>query len=397
MKSNAIVIIVAAIIIVGGIGYLAYSNPSLFTGSKSSTPQTLSGMNVVSTNTVNSSMGGKWYEGYNVTGGLSNISNLQDLFSGIGGSNGGIGMQTINNSAAQLRYFQFAGFGTPAHNGSLLFGYMEFSAVNYTKFINETLSKNASYISNTHGNYVHYGIVSGAAYEFVSNKTMNGYYENAIYAVYGKNIIAGFYIGSANISEGNFTSLVSSEVSILKSQPINFTTAEKLVQSNTVNSAMSATTWSSDFNFSVNFMRSTGMLGNLINSTSPGTFGSDLYLANESYSNVTGLGLSAFSNGSNGALLLGYLGARDSTLAANAYENLSNNGKSSSSVDGYVNGTNTSGMKYFNITFPSGYGLPRSSIYIGLYQSYLIFEVYTGTHVSNSSLLSILDAESVIL
>ena len=133
MKSNAIVIIVAAIIIVGGIGYLAYSNPSLFTGSKSSTPQTLSGMNVVSTNTLNNSMGGKWYVGYNVTGGLSNISNLQDLFSGVGGSNGGVGMQTINNSAAQLRYFQFAGFGTPAHNGSLLFGYMEFSAVNYTQ------------------------------------------------------------------------------------------------------------------------------------------------------------------------------------------------------------------------------------------------------------------------
>ena len=91
MKSNMIVIIVAAIIIVASVGYLAYSNPSLFTGSKSSTPQTLSGMNVVSTNTVNSSMGGKWYEGYNVTGGLTNISNLQDLFSGVGGSNSSIG------------------------------------------------------------------------------------------------------------------------------------------------------------------------------------------------------------------------------------------------------------------------------------------------------------------
>ena len=395
MKSNAIVVIVAAIIIVGGIGYLAYSNPSLLTGSKSSTPQTLSGMNVVSTNTVNSSMGGKWYEGYNVTGGLSNISSLQDLFSGMGSSNGGPGMQTINSSAAQLRYFQFAGFGTPAHNGSLLFGYMEFSAVNYTEFVNKTLSQSTSPIVNTTGNYVHYGIVSGAAYEFVSNKTTNGYYENAIYAVYSKSIVVGFYIGNDNISLGNFTSLVSSEVSILKSQPVNFITAEKLVQSNTVNNAMSATTWSSDFNFSVNFMRSTGMLGNLINSTSPGSFGSDLYLANDSYSNVTGLGLAAFSNGSRGSLLLGYLEARNSTLAKSAYENLSNSVQSASNY-GYANGT-TSGMKYFNISFQLGSGFPGTSMYVVLYQSYLIFEVYAGAHVSNSSLLSILDTESSIL
>ncbi|MHB1708340.1 MAG: hypothetical protein ACYCT2_02550 [Thermoplasmataceae archaeon] len=396
MKSNAIVIIVAAIIIVGGIGYLAYSNPSLFTGSKSSTPQTLSGMNVVSTNTVNSSMGGKWYEGFNVTGGLSNISNLQDLFSGVGGSHGGNGMQTINNSAAQLRYFQFAGFGTPTHNGSLLFGYMEFSSVNYTEFINDTLFTNASSISNTPGNYVHYGIVSGAEYLFLSNKTTNQHYENAIYAVYNKNIIAGFYVGAANISVGNFTSLVSNEVSILKSQPINFTIAEKLVQSNTVNSDMSTTNWSSDFNFSVNIMRSTGMLGNIINSTPPGSSGSYLYLANDSYSNVTGLGLAAFSNGSNGSLLLGYLEARNSTLAASAYENLSKNA-SISENNSYSNGTTSPGMKYFNISFPSEPGLPGSSIYVGQYHSYLIFEVYTGTHVSNSSLLSILDAESNIL
>jgi hypothetical protein len=387
--------IVAAIIIVASVGYLAYSNPSLFTGSKTSTPQTLSGMNVVSTNTVNSSMGGKWYEGYNVTGGLTNISNLQDLFSGVGGSNSSIGMQTINNSAAQLRYFQFAGFGTPNHNGSLLFGYMEFSSVNYTKFINETLSSNSSTIS-THGNYIRAGIISGAAYLYVSNKTANGYYVNVIYAVYEKNIIAGFYVGASNISWGNFTSLVSSEVSILKSQPIDFTTAEKLVQANTVNSVMSATTWSSDFNFSVNIMRSTGMLGYIINSTSSDFLGHYSNISNDSYSNVTGLGLSAFSNGSKGSLLLGYLEARNPTLANSAYENMSNSAKSNGNYS-YKNSTTTSGLKYFNILFPSVSGMPGSSIYVSQYNSYLIFEVYTGVHVSNTSLLSILDAESNIL
>ena len=396
MKSNAIVIIVAAIIIVAGVGYLAYSNPSLFTGSKTSTPQTLSGMNVVSTNTVNSSMGGKWYEGFNVTGGLSNISNLQDLFSGVGGSNSSIGMQTINNSAAQLRYFQFAGFGTPAHNGSLLFGYMEFSSVNYTKFINETLSQNTSSIGNTPGNYVREGIISGAAYLYISNKTANEYYVNVIYAVYEKNIIAGFYIGASNISEGNFTSLVSSEVSILKSQPINFITAEKLIQADTVNGYMSATNWSSDFNFSVNIMRSTGMLGNIINSTSSSSFGSYSNISNVSYSNVTGLGLSAFSNGTKGSILLGYLEARNSTLANSAYENMSNSANSSTN-GGYFSGKTPSGLKYFNISFTSGYGLPGSSIYVSQHNSYLIFEVYTGVHVSNTSLLSILNAEYSIL
>ena len=396
MKSNVIVIMVAAIIIVASVGYLAYSNPSLFTGSKTSTPQTLSGMNVVSTNTVNSSMGGKWYEGFNVTGGLTNIGNLQGLFSGQGGSNGSIDMHTINNSAAQLRHFQFAGFGTPAHNGSLLFGYMEFSSINYTKFINETLSRNTSLsIANTPGNYVHNGIVSGAAYLFVSNKTLRGY-ENAIYAVYDKNIIAGFYIGTANISEGNFTSLVSSEVSILKSPPINFITAEKLIQANTVNGDMRATTWSNDFNFSVNIMRSTGMLGNIINNTSSGYLGHYSNISNDSYSNITGLGLSAFSNGSNGSLLLGYLEARNSTLANSAYENMSNSAKNNSNPY-YGNGTTTHGLKYFNISFPSGSGLPGYSIYVSQHNSYLIFEVYAGAHVSNTSLLSLLDSESGIL
>ena len=396
MKSNVIVIMVAAIIIVASVGYLAYSNPSLFTGSKTSTPQTLSGMNVVSTNTVNSSMGGKWYEGFNVTGGLTNIGNLQGLFSGQGGSNGSIDMHTINNSAAQLRHFQFAGFGTPAHNGSLLFGYMEFSSINYTKFINETLSRNTSLsIANTPGNYVHNGIVSGAAYLFVSNKTLRGY-ENAIYAVYDKNIIAGFYIGTANISEGNFTSLVSSEVSILKSPPINFITAEKLIQANTVNGDMRATTWSSDFNFSVNIMRSTGMLGNIINNTSSGYLGHYSNISNDSYSNITGLGLSAFSNGTNGSLLLGYLEARNSTLANSAYENMSKSAKNNSNPY-YRNGTTTLGLKYFNISFPSGSGLPGYRIYVSQYNSYLIFEVYIGAHVSNTSLLGLLDAESNIL
>ena len=395
MKSNVIVIMVAAIIIVASVGYLAYSNPSLFTGSKTSTPQTLSGMNVVSTNTVNSSMGGKWYEGFNVTGGLTNIGNLQGLFSGQDGLNSSIGMQTINNSTAQLGYFQFAGFGTPAHNGSLLFGYMEFSSINYTKFINDTLFSNFSTINDTHGNYVHNGTVPGAVYLFVSNRTLGGY-ENAIYAVYDKDIIAGFYIGTANISVGNFKSLVSSEVSILKSPPINFITAEKLIQANTVNGDMRATTWSSDFNFSVNIMRSTGMLGNIINNTSSGYLGHYSNISNDSYSNITGLGLSAFSNGTNGSLLLGYLEARNSTLANSAYENMSNSAKNNSNPY-YGNGTTTHGLKYFNISFPSGSGLPGYSIYVSQYNSYLIFEVYTGAHVSNTSLLSLLDSESGIL
>ena len=395
MKSNVIVIMVAAIIIVASVGYLAYSNPSLFTGSKTSTPQTLSGMNVVSTNTVNSSMGGKWYEGFNVTGGLTNIGNLQGLFSGQGGSNGSIDMQIINNSAAQLRHFQFAGFGTPAHNGSLLFGYMEFSSINYTKFINDTLFSNFSTINNTHGNYIHHGIVSGAPYLFVSNETLSGY-ENAIYAVYDKDIIAGFYIGTANISVGNFKSLVSSEVSILKSPPINFITAEKLIQANTVNGDMRATTWSSDFNFSVNIMRSTGMLGNIINNTSSGYLGHYSNISNDSYSNITGLGLSAFSNGSKGSILLGYLEARNSTLANSAYENMSKSAKNNSNPY-YGNGTTNLGLKYFNISFPSGSGLPGYSIYVSQHNSYLIFEVYAGAHVSNTSLLSLLDSESVIL
>ena len=108
------------------------------------------------------------------------------------------------------------------------------------------------------------------------------------------------------------------------------------------------------------------------------------------------LPLSAFSNGTNGSLLLGYLEARNSTLANSAYENMSNSAKNNSNPY-YGNGTTTHGLKYFNISFPLGYGLPGSSIYVSQYNSYLIFEVYTGAHVSNTSLLGLLDSESGIL
>jgi len=129
MKSSIVAIIIAVVIVVGGIGYVVYSNPSLLSGSKSSSPQTLDGMDIVSTNTVNSSMGGGWYEGFNVTGGLSNISSLESMFSGQNASIGASGMQVLNNSGAQLRAFQFAGFGNSNHS-SLLFGYVKFSAIN---------------------------------------------------------------------------------------------------------------------------------------------------------------------------------------------------------------------------------------------------------------------------
>ena len=85
--------------------------------------------------------------------------------------------------------------------------------------------------------------------------------------------------------------------------------------------------------------------------------------------------------------------ARNSTLANSAYENMS---KGAKNITNYRSG-NASGLKYFNISFPSGSGLPGYSIYVSQYNSYLIFEVYTGAHVSNTSLLGLLDAESNIL
>jgi len=393
MKSSILAIIIAVVIVVGGIGYVVYSNPSLLSGSKSSSPQTLNGMDIVSTNTVNSSMGGGWYEGFNVTGGLSNISSLESIFSGQNTSIEASGMQVLNNSGAQIRSFQFAGFGNTNHS-SLLFGYMQFSSPNYTKFINETVSGNLTIVNSSTGTYKTSGTTSnGAFYVFISNKTNENYY-NAIYAVYPKYILAGVYIGSTNNTVSNFASLVSNEVTILSTQTINYRSAERLVQPDQLNSVLNATNWSSDFNLSLNYIKSTGMLENIMNSSTSSYFGQYSPIANASRSNLTGFGISAFSNRSNSGMLLGYLETRNATLAKSAFDNLSTN---MSGYDGYVSNTTPNRMEYFNISSPASNGLPETDIIVGQFQSYLIFEVYSGTHVSSTHLLSVLDDEASAL
>ncbi|OWP56206.1 MAG: hypothetical protein B2I17_07145 [Thermoplasmatales archaeon B_DKE] len=394
MKSSILAIIIAVVIVVGGIGYVVYSNPSLLSGSKSSSPQTLSGMNIVSTNTVNSSMGGGWYEGFNVTGGLSNISNLESMFSGQNASIGASGMHLLNKSGAQIRFFQFAGFGN-SNNSSLLFGYMQFSSKDHTNFINETVSGNLTRVTSSTGTYNTSGITSnGAFYVFISNKTTENYYNSAIYAKYSNYILAGVYIGSKNISASNLTSLVSNEVTILNTQTINYRSAERLVQPDKLNTVFNATNWSSDFNFSLNYIKSTGMLENIMNSSASSYLGQYSPIANASRSNLTGLGISAFSNGSTGGMLLGYLQARNVTLAGSAFANLSTN---MSGYNGYVNSTTPNGTKYFNISYPGSIDLPGAEIFVGQYQSYLIFEVYSGPTISNANLQMILDEEASYL
>ncbi|QRF76234.1 hypothetical protein Thermo_01751 [Thermoplasmatales archaeon] len=393
MKSSILAIIIAVVIVVGGIGYVVYSNPSLLSGSKSSSPQTLNGMDIVSTNTVNSSIGGGWYEGFNVTGGLSDISSLESMFSGQNTSIGASGMHLLNNSGAQIRSFQFAGFGNSNHS-SLLFGYIQFSSFNYTDFINDTLTGNLTIVNSSTGTYKTSGTTSnGAFYVFISNKTNENYY-NAIYAVYPKYILAGVYIGSTNNSASNFASLVSNEVTILNTQTINYRSAERLVQPDKLNTVFNATNWSSDFNFSLNYIKSTGMLENIMNSSASSYLGQYSPIANASRSNLTGLGISAFSNGSTSGMLLGYLQARNVTLAGSAFANLSTN---MSGYNGYVNSTTRNGTKYFNISYPGSIDLPGAEIFVGQYQSYLIFEVYSGTHVSSTHLLAVLDDESYAL
>jgi len=189
----------------------------------------------------------------------------------------------------------------------------------------------------------------------------------------------------------NFASLVSNEVTILNKQTINYRSAERLVQPDQLNSVLNATNWSSDFNLSLNYIRSTGMLENIMNSSASSYFGQYSYIANDSRSNLIGFGISAFSNGSTSGMLLGYLEVRNATLARSAFDNLNT---SSSNYGGYGSGNTSFQVKYFNISSPASNGLPETDIIVGQYQSYLIFEVYSGTHVSSTHLLSVLDDEA---
>lgn len=389
MKTSGIVTIIVAVIIVAGVGYVVYTNPSLFNGNKTaSSSSTLAGMDLVSTNTVNSSMGGGWIEAINVTGGVGNLSELGSIFgaTGIFGS-------LANNTTAEISSFQFAGFSSGG-NSTLMFGFVGLASVSLADMVNGTMFGELANTTNTTGSYSTSGVVSGVPYIFATNGTSSGYM-GILYSIYNQYVMYGLYLGPSNITSTHMTGLVSGEVTILKAGNINFKTSERLVQATSVDSSLHSSTWSSALNASLSIMNAGPFLHSYLNSTGLGSIlGANYSMVNDTFLNISSLGVSAFYNGPGSSLSLGYIGMTSSTAALNGFQNFSQE-LNASATPGLEYGTTTSGVQYLNLSMVSSGG--ETAVTVGYYNSYLIFMAYNGTVVSQTYFLSLLDSEAALL
>jgi hypothetical protein len=388
MKSTGIVIIVVAVVIVAGVGYIAYSDPSLFSGAKSA-PPTLSGLNIVSTGTVNTSMGGHWLEVFAVNGGIGNISQLNKGYPYL--FTGPLSV-LVNNTTAQVSSMQLAGFGSTTNSSALLFGYLGLSSVKLADLINGSAFGNMSKVKGEPGYYAVNGTTSnGAVYAYVSYHDGQAY-QSAIYALYKQDVMYGLYNGSSNLSLSHFTALVSNQVNVLTSYNTGFKASEKLVQANTVDSNLTNTGWVSLFNASITLYKATS----LINSTLNGAGYSQIPLLYNFTSNISSVGLSFFTNKSIAGLELGYVGMTGSAAANATFKNA---GMILEELSGQApaHGNTTSGIKleYANITeYTNG---NETDITVALYGSYVIEVEYSGAQIPQTDLLHVMQSEAGLL
>ena len=396
MKSSIVVLVVAVIVVIGAVGFIAVKDPQLLSlKSSSALPDTSPGMRVLATSEVNTSMTGGWYEVMNVTAGITNLSDFGSAVNSLSGSTSS-GLPE-NASYVHLSYAQAVLFAT-MNDSNLAFGYAAFSSTNYANLTNSTVF---SKISNDHLRNVTIGEVSGSFFIYGFNKTGENY-SAAIYAVYSNYLILGFYHSLKNRTMAAFTGMVSTEISILNAYKLNFVQVEKLVGTSSVTSVL-GTSFISDFNISVNIINPSLALNSAKNTSTfnseRSTYGPVFNITNNGTA-VSGFALETFSSSSqNETFALGYLQAASSSVVSQAYMNITTllNQSLKGNPDGlYIENQTYNGLKFFelNISGPNG---PNITFAIGMKQNYLVFEADLGSGQMKSQLKTIMVEESNLL
>lgn len=398
MKSAIVALVVVIVVIAGAFAVIAVKDPKLLSLKPSSTtlPETSPGIRVLAVSEVNSSMTGSWYEVANVTLGVGNLSDLDRAISNLSGSTS----DTLNPVASNSSYFYIsyaqAAVFESRNLSTLAFGYAAFKSVSYANLTNETIFSN---ITRDHLRNVTFGEVSGAFFVYGFNRTGDNY-SAAIYAVYSEYFIVGFYHGLRNRTMSSFTSMISTEVSILNAYSINFVSAEHLLAESNITSALGAP-YVPSFNLSFYVIEPSMAYGALKNTS---TFSSDrsslspVLNITSNGTGVAGVAMEASSYGSK-VFALGYLEATSSSVASEAYANITtdfNNSLRGNPEGLYIVNQTYNGLTFFvfNLSSPNG---PNFTFSVGYKDNYLLFSVDYGSGNLQNGLKEIMEQESDLL
>lgn len=400
MKSSIIAIIVVAVVIVGGIGYIAAKDPGLFAVKSSSTPlpETSPGTRVVSPAYVNQSMSGHWIEVLNITVGVSNLSSLVGLMNGLPDSSG----VTQNISEIHVNYAQAAAFVSSNHS-AIAMGYASFTSVNYANITNKSIIGN---ITNEDLGNISFGVTDGSFYAFEYARADSNY-TAAFYDLYSNYLIIGVYHGAKNRTLNNFTSLAADEISILNSYPLNFSVAEHLASTASVQADF-ASSYKTIFNVSAYFLNPTEAYNELSNYSEmlqgDSSYSGILNMANNG-TLISGVGLEAFhSDSSNSTLALGYIEGANSSFVSQLYRNITTDLNDSAKMANsglLVVNESYQGMTFFiyNTTYSDGPDQASLNLTFsfGIKGDYLVFSAVIGQSEMNTSIAKLMQNESTIL
>ena len=394
MKSSIIAIIVVAVVIVGGVGYVAAKDPGIFAlkSGSNALPETSPGTRIVSPTEVNQSMSGHWIEVLNITVGISNLSSLMYIMGGISDSS----HVTQNLSDIHVNYAQAAAFVSSNHS-AIAMGYASFSSIQYANITNRSIIGN---ITNEDLGNISFGITDGSFYAFEYARTDSNY-TAAFYDLYSNYLIIGVYHGAKNRTLNDFTGLAAYEISILNSYKLNFSVTENLVSTASVQSDFAAS-YKSIFNMSAYFINPADAYKALGNYSEmlQGSTSSGILNMTDNGSSISGIGLEAYhSNITNSTLALGYLKGTNSSFASQIYRNVTTSlNLSLEFADSGRSIMNRSydGMTFFvlNISLEKGTNITFS---VGVKGDYLVASAVLGPTVMDSSVISLMQNESSII
>lgn len=425
-KLTAVVaVLVVALVVVSGV-FIMGIVPLPKTGSTKTTyspssPQ-YNSPNVVSSNNLNTSLGGSWYQ----TTGTSVLASNSAQAMGIieSKSTSGLSVNYLKSFAdpgntillSQMPFLSPPTYNSPSLSGITSLelaifeskhgkgissaGYIE--EKNQTEVTNIWNTMNSSAKNSSQGNVSTGVAVYGSPYIYAYTKSYGGLfsgdlnsksmYMNVIVSNYKTYLIMIFHFSTANVSGSNMTSLLNAELTIL-ANPSSSPTHSIFLNSSQVKNS----TGINEANYlqaDINIQNASVLYNQFFNLTDSGLDPSELSVINDTLANITSVGVSVYGNGTGNVTLIGlasFSNSYNNTLFSMYLnyvhsESIVLHGKFNGSQYIYINQTS-------QVYFGSGYATDNSSILFFNYNGYLGV-IYTST--LSGKLLSLSDMEVML-
>lgn len=413
-----IAILVVVLVIVAVVGYAAYAGYIPGIKSPSSTASTAPNMSIVSSDDLNSTMGGGWNQVANFSFSSTNFSfflnaamNLSSQSSLTSGASSLGSSALADQTVGQVESVELVDFYSSS--GLIAAGYAHFktnlSASNVFSALNLAILANASLKSNYST-----GTLSGYNY-FTLNATSGmpslKIYTQMLVSNYGGEIIVIYHVSTTAISLSNSLSLLSKEFNILKTYGAKTNGAPLIVSRSTVNTDLglnlnnsikigtyinSPILLSKELNFTANLTSGNVSVGQLNISTkssmnvslSPNMIQSAIYFRGGD--SLFGAAIVKFNN---------------NTDAANIYTNVSNKIVAyevtyGSMLSSHLHWDNASGFVYFNYSYVNQTTgqTHYADIGFGHAGSFVFVVAYLGTtYATNAQFANLIQAQASLL